>query len=295
MSWLFLQHVSWGTAIMKNMYCPVRILTLRLITAVFSFTLFVTTLLTTCPAHALEDGSNPANASLGSLSSQAVSKIQKDETNRRLSIVTNYLRQQAPAMMPALPEAIRAPARWAMDSWSSIHSTFSGLDTSGLADGGTAIAQFLAPVSNIMRPPSDSTDSAIWVTPGYHHKGFIPTHDAMVLGFNTRNRVMNGTVQLDTHPFVGQNWHSSESYWGVESTLALAQPTTKPNGKPWGKISLRYLNGDRALMDHDRGFDMHTELRFDDHISLHAGVREDIGSGVGNYVMLRWQLTELGE
>ena len=281
---------------MKELFNLDCILRNRPLLAVFSFTLLLTASLSSPSAYALENGANPSEPGLLNDTSYNASAT-KDERQKRISLVMDYLRNEAPAMIPAvapaLPNAVRAPARWAMQGWSAVRNEFDwGMDG---PHGNKLIAALVEPISNLMRAPSPEQDQAIWLTPGYHHKGFLPMHDSLTLGFNTRHRAAGGTLQFDTHPFVGQNWHGAESYWGIETSLALARPATSPNGKPWGKISLRYINGDTALMDHSRGFDMHTELRFDDHVSLHAGVREDIGSGVGNYVMLRWQLASLGE
>jgi len=93
---------------------------------------------------------------------------------------------------------------------------------------------------------------------------------------------------LDVHPYYGQNWHSEANYWGTEVSMHL---TSDNDSKPWGKIALRFSQGDTNLMDRGQGFDMHSEMNFDDHLSLNAGVRENGRSDAGNYAMLRWKMS----
>jgi hypothetical protein len=94
-------------------------------------------------------------------------------------------------------------------------------------------------------------------------------------------------AQFDLHPFIGQNWHNSDSYWGTEIGMNFRSDAIS---KPWAKISVRFSNGDNSIMDGNRGFDMHSEIRFSEHFGLDAGTSKDGSNDMGQYVMLRWKL-----
>jgi hypothetical protein len=143
----------------------------------------------------------------------------------------------------------------------------------------------------LIQPPTPGEGQAFWLTPGYHHKGFLPTHDAMMMSFNLRQHMFDDRVQVDMRPFYGQNWVSTNGYGGAEIGFNLSRTGA---AQPWGRIAVRYVEGDQDLMDQGHGIDMHAELFFDDHLSLHAGVRENEESQLGNYAMLRWKLAEFG-
>ncbi|MBV8060647.1 MAG: hypothetical protein JO253_03875, partial [Alphaproteobacteria bacterium] len=44
----------------------------------------------------------------------------------------------------------------------------------------------LTGLSGLMDQPRDNDLSGTWMTPGYHHRGFLPTHDAIKLGMTGR-------------------------------------------------------------------------------------------------------------
>lgn len=130
----------------------------------------------------------------------------------------------------------------------------------------------------------DRGDDSLRLAPDYHHKGFM--NDAVVMGVSARQNVWEDKAQVEVRPFWGQNWHSSDNYWGAEVALNLGQQKFS-----WGRIAVRYTQGDESLIDRGQGFDMHGEMNFTDHLSLHTGVRENGNSDLGNYVLVKWKLT----
>ncbi len=208
----------------------------------------------------------------------ANSPFDDQEKNHRVGLLLDYVRKEAPGWAPGLPHAMRDPGGWLRN----------GLGLGGTNDSdGDSMSSVFQPMTYLMRPPMPGESEAAWLSPDYHHKGFLPVNDAMIMGANLRHRILDDTLQFDLHPFYGQNWHSSDGYWGTELALNLRSSS---GAQPWGKIALRYSNGDQALMDRGRGFDMHSELKFDESLSLNAGIRESENTELGNYVLLRWKL-----
>jgi hypothetical protein len=107
------------------------------------------------------------------------------------------------------------------------------------------------------------------------------------MGVNLRRPILDHRLQVDVHPYYGQNLLSAGGYYGTEFTATLGGGAP---AQPWGKISFGYINGDEAMMDHGHGFDMHSEVNFSDHLSLDTGLRQNEYTDLGNYVMLRWKL-----
>jgi len=208
------------------------------------------------------------------------SSFESADRSYRLGLLMNYVRHEGPALMPGLPDEMRAPAHFAMEQLRSAR------DTLGLNDGDPDDG-FLSPVFSLMQAPDDSIAESLWLTPGYHHlHGMLPFDDALTIGFNYRNSVLDHRVKFEVHPFYAQSWHSSEGYWGTEMTFNVGPAT----GQSWGKISLRYDNGNSDLMDHKHGLDMHAEFLFDHNLTLTAGAQSNEASDLGNYVLLRWRL-----
>ena len=283
---------------MRTVFNYTRFLTDEAFIALFSFTLFLTLLIHTHPACGLENGVNPSALSGMSNDNSTTSTSYEEAKHERIHEVLGYLRQQAPTLIPGLPDFVRAPARWAMGGVSILESGFDfgdsglgGFNDEGLMHG---VHDALVPVANMMHAPDDEVGQANWVTPGYNHKGFLPNHDAMVLAFNSRHRMMNDFLQFDVKPFYGQNWHKSENYYGMETSINIGQRGNDDHARPWGKISFRYAAGEDDLIDRGHGIIMRTEINFNEHLSLHAGVRESDAGTSGNYVLMRWKLAELG-
>ncbi|MFY9287143.1 MAG: hypothetical protein WAO98_01450 [Alphaproteobacteria bacterium] len=200
----------------------------------------------------------------------------EQEKKQKLGVVLDYFRKESPNWAPGLPRAIRDPGSWLKH----------GLGMEGGADD--TITSLFRPLSSLTEPADPTRAQAAWLTPDYNHKGFLPVNDAVILGINLRQKIMDDRLQFDVHPYIGQNWHSADNYWGTELSLSLKSEDT---GKAWGRISIRFTDGDEALMEHGSGFNMRSELKFDDHLSLNAGVRQNEDSQLGDYVILRWKVS----
>lgn len=210
------------------------------------------------------------------------SPMEEAEKRQRLKLLLDYMRKEGPDLVPGLSGIIRSPFR-------SVGRVF-GMDSiSELGDEAGFLIPLFQPVATMMTPPSLDEAQALWLSPEYHHrKGILPFRDSLILGVNFRQQAWNDRVQFDVRPFYGQNWVSTDGYWGTEFGISLKR---KEASDPWGRIALRYTDGASALVDNGHGFDMHTEIRFDKNLALHAGVRESGNSDLGDYVLLRWKLT----
>lgn len=135
-------------------------------------------------------------------------------------------------------------------------------------------------------------ESSMRASTAYHHRrGVLPTHDAAVLGAHMKQHFLDHYMQLDLHPYFGQNWFSQKNYYGADFTIDLIEPENKSkDSRPWGKFVISYTNGDDDLLDHGRGIDMHGELRFDEHTTLNTGMRQSDTSGASDYVLLQWKM-----
>ena len=92
-------------------------------------------------------------------------------------------------------------------------------------------------------------------------------------------------------PYYGQNWLRPEGYYGSEFAVSLARGgIDDPMKESWGKVAIGFVDGSSQVLDHGHGFDLHGELRFNDQLALHAGVRENEDVSSGSYLMLRWKL-----
>lgn len=217
------------------------------------------------------------------------SPLSELDKSHRLGLLLDYVRKEGPGWAPGLRDYLRSPFGWIMNGFRPAASAL-GLD--GDDDGGEGFfSSIFHPVSSLMTPPSPQATQALWFSPGYHHKGVLPFHDAMVLSLNLRERLWDNRLQFDVKPFYGQNWVSTSGYGGAEIGIGLGH---SGSGQPWGRIALRYTDGDSALMDRGRGFDMHAEVQFNEHLSLHAGMHGEEDSQLGNYVLLRWKVADFG-
>lgn len=216
----------------------------------------------------------------------------KEEDERKVAL-GDFFKQQAIGMMPNLPDFVRDSTHWALDG---LHATrgFFNLDIVPIGDEEDNAE---APANNLQSllqaKPEIERESPLAASTSYHHRhGILPTRDAILLGAHTKQEFMDGYMHLDLHPYFGQSYFSSRHYYGAEAKLDLAKPENTAHAKkPWGFISMSYTNGDDRLMDHGRGIDMHTEIYFNDNLSLNSGIRQSDTSGAGNYVLLQWKIS----
>jgi hypothetical protein len=214
------------------------------------------------------------------------SALANEARNQRMAALLDYVRSQGPALMPGLSDTLRGPTNFVMRQIHSAKDGFGLANDNGPSDD--SFFSFLSPVFSFMHPSDESVAEALWLSPGYHHAhGMLPFNDAVLLGFNYRNTMFGDHARLSVHPFYAQSWHSTDSYWGVETALALGPSS----GKSWGTIGIRYTNGDTNMLDHGRhGIDMHADLAFNDNLNLTAGAQTSEDADVGNYVMLKWKM-----
>lgn len=246
--------------------------------------LLVFAFLAVSPAFAGDEANTLAELPIVTAGKPRYSAFEESDRNYKLGLLMNYVRREGPSWFPGLPDALRSPARMALQSLGSTADEF-GDGVSAAAN--ELIPSFLIPSSPGMDPPALHDAQRLWISPGYHHMGgLMPFNDAIMLGFNYRADLPNEGFKLNIHPFYGQSWTSPKGYWGVETALGIG-PAGK---KPWGVIVVRYDDGDSGLMDQPRGFDMHTEFSFDNNLTLNAGVRHNEDTQLGDYVLLRWRM-----
>ena len=199
-----------------------------------------------------------------------VATAQEELDKQRISQVTDYVRTQALHGVSLLPSNVRSTLGWFSGSWRAVHMAAADDDTSAPA------------VDN-----ADAHDSEMNLVSNYHHKGFLPTHDAMMMGASFGQNLVSNKLDLAERPFIGQSWDSLRNYWGAEMTLDVAK---KADGLPWGKISLGYIGGNDALVDHGTGVDLHGDIDLTEGWKFTTGVRQDSSTGDSNYMMFRWKI-----
>ena len=119
-----------------------------------------------------------------------------------------------------------------------------------------------------------------------HHKGFLPTHDALLLGSNVKMGFVGDRVQFALHPFFGQGWIPSKHYWGTNLSLNIAP---RADGMPWGSIVMGYVGGDESLTDHGRGMNLHGDVDLTNGFLFTSGIRQNSLSGNANYALVKWK------
>ena len=204
--------------------------------------------------------------------------VYSPEDKQRISDIETYVRQQALHGVTILPSEARSVVGWLSGGWHSVH-LFGGGDATPSPAAASGTAAFTT--------QNDSDDMPMDVGSNIHHKGFLPTHDAMVMGVGVSKKVLSDKLQLTAHPFYGQNWRAVQGYWGTEMALNIAK---QPDGMPWGKIAIGYVGGNEALTDHGRGIDVHGDVDLTEGWKFTSGVRQNSADGNSNYVMLRWKL-----
>jgi len=206
------------------------------------------------------------------------SALVNSERDYRIGLMLDYLRHQAPAMVPGLPDTLRGPVHYMIGQLKSAEEKL------GVTSG---IEGDVSPTFSLITPGEGGDPEAMWLSPDYHHMhGMSPFDDALMLGFNYRNAFSTNRVRLDVHPYYAQSWHCMDGYWGIETTLDIGSPMKGT----MGKLVIRYDNGNTDLMDQAHGLDMHADFSFDDRLSLSAGMQKHADSDLGNYLLLRWKM-----
>jgi hypothetical protein len=201
------------------------------------------------------------------------------EEKTRIDAAENYIRKQSLRGVSLLPSDMRTAMGWLSGGWHAMPS-LSG-------DDGAE-----TPVQPQNMVQSDTPEQQSGVTPvglasNFHHKGFLPTHDAMVMGIGFGHSLFDHKLQFTTRPFYGQSWGALQGYWGAEMALDIVQ---RPDGMPFGKITLGYIGGNEALTDRGRGMDLHGDVDLTNGWKFTSGLRQNSADGNSNYVMLRWKL-----
>lgn len=204
------------------------------------------------------------------------------EEKARIGDVENYIRKQGMQGMTLLPGDVRSAIGWFSGGW---HPMIGGGDDD--APPASNVPQG-APGSALAAMQEDSSDlPPMHIAGNFHHKGFLPTHDAAVMGIGLGQNAFDNKLQFTAHPFYGQNWRSLQGYWGGEMAMNIAQ---REDGMPWGKIVLGYVQGNDALVDNGRGMDLHGDVDLTEGWKFTSGLRQNSVDGNSNYVMLRWKM-----
>lgn len=198
------------------------------------------------------------------------------EQDARLHDAKNYLREQGMRQLSALPGSLR-------DDFDRLAKGWHPLTDDDASDGEGAPNLTGAPAAQ----PNLFRDLPFDLNAHYHHKGFLPTHDALVLGGTYTHTMDAGKIRLDLKPYYGQSWHGLSHYWGGEMTLDLAK---RADDLPWGRVTLGYVSGKENLTDHGTGMDLHGDLDLTEGWTFTSGVRQDPYASDSSYVLLKWKL-----
>ena len=209
----------------------------------------------------------------------AVEAAQLADEKAHLGEVTSYIRQQSLQGMSLLPSEARTVAGWFSGSWHAMQMSGDDNDNDAAPP----------PVKNKALGQQASFDDGQGANmiANFHHKGFLPTHDALMIGGALKQTILDDKLQLTTRPFVGQSWDSLRSYWGTEVSLNIAQ---HDDGLPWGQITAGYIGGEESLTDHGRGIDLHGDVDLTNGWQFTSGMRQSSVTGDANYLMIKWKL-----
>lgn len=203
---------------------------------------------------------------------------------QQMRVVQSYVRQQAVRGEDLLPGTVRDTIGWLSNGWRGVDENIAAArqefdDEFDIPDddGDRHASPMPLAGGNHLLP--------FQIMSSYHHKGFLPTHDAVLMGIAWHHALIGRKLDVIARPFYGQNWHSLRHYWGGEVTLDIAQ---RPDGLPWGKMAMGYTGGDHAMTDHGTGIDMHGDVNLTHDVAFTSGVRQDNIAGDSTYVMLRW-------
>jgi hypothetical protein len=203
-----------------------------------------------------------------------------DEQRQQISDTENYLRKQGLQGVSLLPGDIRSTIGWLSGGVHALPSP------AALWRDDDAANEEESPA---LREQSSESADGVPVNLGgnLHHKGFLPTHDAMVMSMGFSRAALGDKLQFTARPFYGQNWLSTRGYWGGEMSMNIAQHA---DGLPWGKIAVGYVSGDESLTDSGRGLDLHGDVDLTNGLRFTSGIHQNSIDGDSNYVMLRWKL-----
>ena len=205
------------------------------------------------------------------------SQTQIDANKQQAIAVENYIRTQIFQGVSILPSEAQGAISW----FSGNAHPVSIMDDDEASDQRSDNGGKMGDSANKNSLAPDGLSSS------YHHKGFLPTHDAMVLGIGAGQNLFNDKLSLSARPFYGQSWHSLHSYWGSEVAMNIAN---KPDGMPWGKLALGYVQGNDAMTDHGQGIEMHGDVDLTSGFKLTSGIRQNSADGNSNYLMVRWKM-----
>lgn len=215
------------------------------------------------------------------------------EDKRRLKLSLKSLRDTVPKVLPHAPLMLRNPQAWLL----SMAPSMDGVLPSGASIPSTGFTEeIVRPLLKIVSPPPQTSPHALWVAPDYHHEGFFPNHDAIIMGFRSRHTLADTRMHIETHPFVGQNWLRDESLYGVEIALRFMEtpralkdsPSSPPSAK--GHLVIRYSQGDKDLTKDNHGFSVVGDYQFTPNLNLHAQIRQDTSGNRDDRVMLMWTI-----
>lgn len=232
----------------------------------------------------------------------------EQEARRRAGLLLDYLRLHQNDLLPGMSPlagfaaAISQPTQM-LGHYAREAGDYLEMDSWGAALGLDGAMPDLSALRGLADQPTARDLSGAWVTPDYHHKGFLPTHDVVKLGFTAREHFADDFVRVETHPFVGENWVHGGGIYGATLTMSFGKTPVIPKNKiqavaalndnrdtgGWGRISMGFVGGQSDLTDHGKGFDLHGEVRFTENLALHSGVRDN-GDATANYIMLRWRV-----
>ena len=189
---------------------------------------------------------------------------------QKIGQIEKYLRQEASAHSSLLPGDVRAVMGWMSSGWRPVMTDDAAADK---------------PIDVQTAPDEENLSGNL--STALHHKGFLPTHDVLMLGVGAGHSLVDHKLQISARPFYGQNWRSLQGIWGGQVTVDIAQ---RPDGLPWGKIVAGYTGGNPTLTDGGRGIDVHGDVDLTEGWKLTSGLRQDSTTGDSNYIMMRWKI-----
>ncbi|MDE2029655.1 MAG: hypothetical protein KGI97_03720 [Alphaproteobacteria bacterium] len=194
----------------------------------------------------------------------------------QLAEIRAYIRDQGKQKLGLLPGEARDAIGWLSGQWHSLSS----ISLPGEESTSDALA--------LAQGQSEEMGWPAHLTASFHHKGFLPMHDAMVLGMGFTHDAVGRKLHFTLRPFWGQSWHSFRHYWGSELALDIAQ---RPDGLPWGKVTIGYTSGDNSLTDHGSGVELRGNVDLTHNVEFTSGIRHNGITGDSNYVMLSWKMS----
>ena len=200
------------------------------------------------------------------------------EAKLHISEIASYLRKEGLQSASLLPSDVRNTLNMLTGTWHPM-SWIAEDDTE--TDAPSVLPQALTD------SPAPTFHMPFNLESSIHHKGFLPTHDAIMLGTSLQRAILDDKLQFTIHPFYGQSWHSVKHYWGSEMSMNIAQ---RPDDMPWGKITMNYTGGEESLTDHGRGIDLHGDVNLTNGWQFTSGIRQNSTSGDTNYALMRWKL-----